>query len=123
MDKNDIITDIIDYWDNQPCGIKKGQGDIGTLEYFKTGSKRRYQVEPHIRDFAGFHQWRGKRVLEIGCGMGWAIRINDPFYYSWRDIFWDLYTYRGCVCCGGFYPFGWFYAENHLISRSSKDVN
>jgi len=69
--KNDIITDIIDYWDNQPCGIKKGQGDIGTLEYFKTGSKRRYQVEPHIRDFAGFHQWRGKRVLEIGCGMGW----------------------------------------------------
>lgn len=71
MDKNNIVTEIKDYWNNQPCGVKKGQGDIGTLEYFKTGSERRYKVEPHLRDFAGFHQWRGKRVLEIGCGMGW----------------------------------------------------
>ena len=27
-------------------------------------------MEPHIAEFAGFHLWAGKRVLEIGCGIG-----------------------------------------------------
>jgi SAM-dependent methyltransferase len=27
-------------------------------------------VEPHIPGFAEFQQWKGKRVLEIGCGIG-----------------------------------------------------
>lgn len=27
-------------------------------------------VEPHIPGFAEFEKWRGKRVLEIGCGLG-----------------------------------------------------
>jgi len=71
MKTNKLVSEIKTYWDNQPCGIKKGQGEIGTLEYFQTGSQRRYSVEPHLRDFAEFHYWRGKRVLEIGCGMGW----------------------------------------------------
>jgi ubiquinone/menaquinone biosynthesis C-methylase UbiE len=29
-------------------------------------------VEPHILDFAQFEKWKGKKVLEIGCGMGTA---------------------------------------------------
>jgi ubiquinone/menaquinone biosynthesis C-methylase UbiE len=31
---------------------------------------RKYLVEPHIPAFAEFERWRGKRVLEIGCGIG-----------------------------------------------------
>ena len=27
-------------------------------------------VEPHIPRFAAFSQWSGKRVLEVGCGIG-----------------------------------------------------
>ena len=27
-------------------------------------------MEPHIPEFAGFSYWNGKRVLEIGCGIG-----------------------------------------------------
>jgi len=69
--ENKIKDRIRQYWNDQPCGIKKGQGKLGSLEYFETGSLRRYEVEPHLIDFAGFHEWRGKRVLEIGCGMGW----------------------------------------------------
>ena len=69
--ENSLTSKIKNYWDHQPCGIKKGNGEIGTLEYFESGSRTRYEVEPHVMDFAGFHEWRGKRVLEIGCGMGW----------------------------------------------------
>ncbi len=31
---------------------------------------RKYFVEPHIPRFAQFDRWAGKRVLEIGCGIG-----------------------------------------------------
>ena len=61
---------IKDYWNAQPCNIRHGRSDIGTAEFFKEVSERRYRVEPHIRDFAGFYHWAGKRVLEIGCGIG-----------------------------------------------------
>ena len=58
------------YWNTQPCNIKHGQSDIGTPAFFREVSERRYRVEPHIAEFAGFHLWAGKRVLEIGCGIG-----------------------------------------------------
>lgn len=58
------------YWNSQPCNIKHGQSEIGTAEFFREVSERRYRVEPHIPEFAGFHLWAGKRVLEIGCGIG-----------------------------------------------------
>ncbi len=31
---------------------------------------RKYFVEPHIPTFAEFDRWAGKKVLEIGCGIG-----------------------------------------------------
>lgn len=58
------------YWNTQPCNIKHGKSDIGTPEFFHEVSTRRYKVESHIPEFAGFHLWAGKRVLEIGCGIG-----------------------------------------------------
>ena len=58
------------YWNTQPCNIKHGKSDIGTAEFFQEVSERRYKVESHIPEFAGFHLWAGKRVLEIGCGIG-----------------------------------------------------
>lgn len=61
---------IVAYWDNQPCNVKHGKSKIGTVEYFQEVSERRFKVEPHIPEFAEFHLWQGKRVLEIGCGIG-----------------------------------------------------
>lgn len=58
------------YWNNQPCNIKHSSNEPGTLDFFQQVSARRYQVEPHIAEFAGFHLWAGKRVLEIGPGIG-----------------------------------------------------
>jgi len=58
------------YWNNQPCNIRHGQSEPGSLDFFQQVSARRYCVEPHIAEFAGFHLWAGKRVLEIGPGIG-----------------------------------------------------
>lgn len=61
---------IQDYWNNQPCNIKHSKNSPGTLEFFQDVSARRYQVEPHISEFAGFYLWQGRQVLEIGPGIG-----------------------------------------------------
>ena len=66
----DLRQKITDYWNNQPCNIRHSQQPVGTEAYFDEVTAKRYRAEPHILDFAGFHLWRGKRVLEIGCGIG-----------------------------------------------------
>ena len=43
---------------------------VGTRQYFDEVETRKYFVEPHIPLFAEFERWRGKKVLEIGCGIG-----------------------------------------------------
>ena len=64
------ITRVKDYWNNRPCNIRHSTQPIGTKEYFDEVEVRKYMVESHIPAFADFEQWRGKRVLEIGCGIG-----------------------------------------------------
>lgn len=66
----DIRQRIVDYWNNQPCNIRHSQAPVGSEEFFDAVTAKRYRAEPHILDFAGFHLWRGRRVLEIGCGIG-----------------------------------------------------
>ena len=43
---------------------------VGTRDYFEEVEARKYFVESHIPAFADFERWRGKKVLEIGCGIG-----------------------------------------------------
>jgi SAM-dependent methyltransferase len=44
--------------------------EVGSADYFDEIEQRRYFVEPHIKEFAEFDRWDGKKVLEIGCGIG-----------------------------------------------------
>jgi SAM-dependent methyltransferase len=64
------IETVQAYWNARPCNIRHSTQQIGTKEYFDEVEKRKYFVEPHIPKFAQFERWRGKRVLEIGCGIG-----------------------------------------------------
>jgi ubiquinone/menaquinone biosynthesis C-methylase UbiE len=64
------IDSVKSFWDSRPCNIKHSNKEIGTKEYFDEVEKRKYFVEPHIPKFAQFEKWRGKKVLEIGCGIG-----------------------------------------------------
>jgi 2-polyprenyl-3-methyl-5-hydroxy-6-metoxy-1,4-benzoquinol methylase len=61
---------VRDYWDRRPCNVRHSRAPLGSPEYFDEVDARRYFVEPHILAFADFDQWAGKRVLEIGCGIG-----------------------------------------------------
>jgi SAM-dependent methyltransferase len=64
------IEKVQDYWNARPCNVRHSTAEIGTKEYFDQVEWRKYFVEPHIPAFAEFDKWRGKKVLEIGCGIG-----------------------------------------------------
>ena len=60
------------YWDARPCNIRHSPKPVGSREYFDEVETRKHFVEPHIPGFAQFERWAGKRVLEVGCGIGTA---------------------------------------------------
>ncbi len=64
------VADVRRYWDTRPCNIRHSPKPVGSKEYFDEVEARKYFVEPHIPAFAEFDRWRGKRVLEVGCGIG-----------------------------------------------------
>lgn len=64
------IQTVKSYWDARPCNIRHSSKPVGSREYFDEVTQRRYYVEPHISVFADFAQWQGKKVLEVGCGIG-----------------------------------------------------
>ena len=64
------ISDVQAYWNRRPCNIRHSTKEVGTKEYFDDVEERKYFVEPHIPGFAQFERWKGKRVLEVGCGLG-----------------------------------------------------
>lgn len=64
------IGDVQRYWDDRPCNIRHSPKPVGSREYFDEVEARKYFVEPHIPAFADFPRWQGKRVLEVGCGIG-----------------------------------------------------
>jgi ubiquinone/menaquinone biosynthesis C-methylase UbiE len=64
------VSRVQGYWNDRPCNIRHSPKPVGTREYFDEVEARKYFVEYHIPGFADFERWRGKRVLEIGCGIG-----------------------------------------------------
>lgn len=70
MSSNISIEEVKDFWNRQPCNIKHSKAPIGSVEYFNEVEERKYFVEPHIPKFAEFARWSGKKVLEVGCGIG-----------------------------------------------------
>jgi ubiquinone/menaquinone biosynthesis C-methylase UbiE len=60
------------YWDAHPCNIRHSPKPVNSREYFDEVEQRKHFVEPHIPSFAQFARWAGKRVLEVGCGIGTA---------------------------------------------------
>lgn len=64
------IQDVRTYWNRRPCNIRHSKQPVGSREYFDEVEARKYLVEPHIQGFAQFERWKGKKVLEIGCGIG-----------------------------------------------------
>lgn len=67
----DLKEAVQRFWDAGPCGIGEVRGPTeGTAAFFEALDARRYTLEPFIGAYARFEAWRGRRVLEIGCGAG-----------------------------------------------------
>lgn len=64
------VKNVKEFWDRRPCNIRHSRSRVGTRKYFDEVERRKYFVEPHIPKFARFPKWKGKKVLEIGCGIG-----------------------------------------------------
>lgn len=69
------IQDVKIFWNARPCNFKHSTRPPGTKEYFDEVEKKKFFVEPHLVEFADFPSVKGKKVLEIGCGLG-TVTIN-----------------------------------------------
>jgi SAM-dependent methyltransferase len=76
------------YWDRKPCDSELSDRDRLSREYFLDVERRRYELQPHIPDILSTIDWRGKRVLEIGTGIGTDARliINNGGLYTGINI-------------------------------------
>jgi len=61
---------VREFWNRRPCNIRHSREPLGSWEYFEQVRTRKYFVEPHIPSFAQFNRWKGRQVLEVGCGIG-----------------------------------------------------
>lgn len=61
---------VQEYWDARPCGSLEAPEETARREFFRAHARIRYAREPEIEAFASFESWTGRRVLEIGVGMG-----------------------------------------------------
>lgn len=61
--------DVRDFWDAASCGEKLFLEGLD-LTGFKKQAVTRYELEPFIASFANFEAALGKKVLEIGVGLG-----------------------------------------------------
>lgn len=66
------VESVQRYWNDRPCNIRHSTAAIGSRQYFEEVEARKHFVEPHIPGFAQFETWQGRKVLEIGCGIGTA---------------------------------------------------
>jgi ubiquinone/menaquinone biosynthesis C-methylase UbiE len=62
----DLKDEVREFWNSDPCGTRYLEG----VEDFAAHARARYELEPHIHQFARFSSARGQRVLEVGVGMG-----------------------------------------------------
>lgn len=63
------IKTVEQFWSSNPCNSRLSTSD-DRQRYFLEIAQERYKHEPHIPEIARFEDFYGKRVLEIGCGVG-----------------------------------------------------
>jgi SAM-dependent methyltransferase len=59
-------------WSKDPCGALYGaKYEFATRDFFDEVERHRYQeYAPWMPSVMGFDEFKGKRLLEVGCGMG-----------------------------------------------------
>jgi len=58
------------FWEETPCGVIHTDAEPGTAAFYREIERQRDDAEPMIAGYADFAGGRGKRLLEIGVGVG-----------------------------------------------------
>ena len=58
-----------EFWTDYQPGFRVSDAPVGSPEFFADVERKRYELEPAIREFARFDQWTALRVMEGGCGI------------------------------------------------------
>jgi SAM-dependent methyltransferase len=69
-DPSDIICAIRAYWNEHIHDLEIAQHAIGTKEFFEELSAYRFEKLTYLPRVVDFTVYRGKRLLEVGCGIG-----------------------------------------------------
>ena len=66
-----LKEEVKQFWEAAPCGsVDAGVVEEGSLEFFEEVERQRYEGDDFMREVVGFDQWAGRKVLEVGCGLG-----------------------------------------------------
>jgi cyclopropane fatty-acyl-phospholipid synthase-like methyltransferase len=63
------LDDVKNFWNDHPCGSDYSSA-IDRKKYFEEIEIHRYTKIRSIIEIADFDKYSGKKVLEIGCGVG-----------------------------------------------------
>lgn len=66
----DRLQEVYNFWNSRPCNIRHSTKSQDTVDFFDEVAAKKYRAEPHKLDFLALEKWKGKRVLELGCGLG-----------------------------------------------------
>lgn len=67
--------DVEAFWNAKPCDSDRSDKSYGSKDYFIEIEEDRYKYQHHILDILNKIDWRGKKVLEIGTGVGTDARV------------------------------------------------
>lgn len=67
--KHSEIKDVREFWSTHPCGSDRSNSKDRKI-YFADIERDRYEIIRHIPQVARFTDFKGKKVLEVGCGIG-----------------------------------------------------
>src|SRR5437016_4620865 len=79
--------EIRQFWGNRPCGVIGSDHPTDSSAFFEETRDKRFVIhtdldQPFLKEAIQFSKYTGKKVLEIGCGIGvdaleWKLAGND----------------------------------------------
>lgn len=61
---------VREHWNRRPCDSEPSAREPSSREFFLDVERQRYALQPHILECQSWINWRGRRVLEVGAGVG-----------------------------------------------------
>lgn len=59
-----------EFWDENPCNARHASRDQFARQYFADVRDKKLRAEPHLIPFMDLEEVAGKRILDVGCGLG-----------------------------------------------------